>query len=69
MIPVLLFEFNEAIIVSIVWGFIAIGTLSYFVAKNEGERPLVAIREHLFITAIVVILTHYLGDLVRIMFI
>ena len=59
--PVLIFHLSGAIIVSIVWGIIIITVLSYLLAKKNGEGPLFIIGEHLAITIVVIIVTHYVG--------
>jgi VIT1/CCC1 family predicted Fe2+/Mn2+ transporter len=69
IIPILLFELNTAIIISAAWGLLALGILSYVIAKAEKKKSLIVIGEHLLIAVIVIIITHYLGDLVRRMFV
>ena len=62
VVPVLLFELNTAIIVSVVWGLSLIAVLSYYVAKRENIKPYKAIIEHLLIACFVIITTHYIGE-------
>lgn len=62
VVPVLLFDLASAVIVSMIWGLVLIGALSYFIAKKQGSKPFNVIAEHLLITLIVVILTHYAGE-------
>ncbi|MCW1309364.1 MAG: hypothetical protein QXP04_01590, partial [Candidatus Nanoarchaeia archaeon] len=62
-IPVLLFELNTAIIISIVYGFLLIALFSYYIAKQEKtEKPFKVVLEHLLIAILVIIITHYVGD-------
>ncbi|MFC1767941.1 hypothetical protein ACFLZ2_05320 [Candidatus Margulisiibacteriota bacterium] len=61
IIPVLLFTLQTAIIVSIFWGLSALAALSYILAKDEGNKPLKVITEHLFIALLVIAATHYVG--------
>lgn len=61
IIPVLLFKFSTAIIVSAAWGLWILGILSYKMAKEQKVSPSGVIAEHLMIAAIVIILTHYTG--------
>jgi len=63
--PVLLFPLGTAIIVSIIWGLLLLGILSYVLARAQELNPLAVIGEHLIIALLVVILTHYVGDLIK----
>jgi VIT1/CCC1 family predicted Fe2+/Mn2+ transporter len=65
IIPMLLFSLNTAIIVSVIWGLSWIALVSFYLARKNGERPLHVIGEHLAIASVVVVITHYLGDLIR----
>ena len=61
VIPVLVFELSTAIVVSVIWGLFLIGLLSYYIAKMQKARPWKVISEHLFITVLVIIITHLVG--------
>ena len=61
VIPVLLFSLPTALIVSIVWGFVLLASLSYWIAKTQKEKPLHVITEHVLIAIVVVITTHLIG--------
>ena len=61
-VPVLLFELQTAIIISIIWGGLLLTTFSYSVAKKRKEKPLNAIFEHVIIAIIVIILTYFVGN-------
>lgn len=67
VIPVLLFELQTAIIVSIAWGLSLIALFSYYVARHHHEKPYHVVIEHLVIAIIVVILTNYIGKLINIL--
>jgi len=69
LIPVLLLSLRNAVIVSIIWGVILLSILSYNLAKRQGISAWKAIREHLFIALIVVIITYYLGIFVANVFV
>lgn len=68
LIPVLLFELNTAMIVSIIWGLLLISIFSYYIAKKEKLKPYKAVFEHLIIAILVVILTNYIGTLIKSVF-
>ncbi|MFH1840012.1 MAG: VIT1/CCC1 transporter family protein [Nanoarchaeota archaeon] len=64
IIPVLLLPLSTAIIVSIIYGLILITIFSYYMAKEQKVNTCKIIFEHLIIAIIVIIATHYIGDLV-----
>lgn len=63
-IPVLFLELNTAIIINIVWGMSLIAIFSYYMAKQQKAKPMHVIMEHVVIAVAVIIITHYVGDLV-----
>ena len=67
VIPVLLFSLKTAIFVSIVYGLIILGVLSWKIAKKK-ERAMV-MREHLVIAIIVIALTYFVGSIVGAVFV
>lgn len=62
VVPVLLFELDVAIAVSVTWGLLVLTIISYKLARSQHEKPLHVIAEHLSIAILVIVLTHYLGD-------
>lgn len=62
VVPVIFFPLGTAVIVSLVWGFSALTVLSYVIAKNAGEQPWKIIGEHVLIAAVVITITHYVGE-------
>ena len=66
IIPLLLFPLNTAIVVSVLYGLVLLGLFSLYMAKEQGEKPWKVIGEHLAIAVVVIILTHYVGDWIRI---
>jgi len=64
LFPVLLFKLYLAIIISVIWGLLLIGFLSFYIAKQQKKKALPIVLEHIFITFLVVVITHYVGDLV-----
>lgn len=61
ILPVALLDLKIAVIISVIWGFLLLGFLSYQIAKFEGENPFHVIGEHVGIMVLVVILTHFVG--------
>ena len=60
LIPVLLFQLDTAIYISIVWGLLVLGGISYWMGMEE-KKPWKAIREHLSIAILVILITHFVG--------
>ena len=63
-VPVLFLSLPVAIAVSLVWGLAILTVLSYIIARSQDERPWKIVGEHLLIALVVIILTHYIGDLI-----
>jgi len=65
IIPVIIFNLNTAMIVSIIWGIFLVTVASYFIAKATKQKPLHVIFEHIFISIVVIVLANYLGILIN----
>ncbi len=61
VLPVILLDLRSAVIVSVAWGLLALGLLSYKIAKEERKKPWKIISEHVTIAVVVVILTNFIG--------
>ncbi len=61
VIPILLFNLQTAIVISIVWGLGLISLISLYIAKQKRIKPYKIIREHLTIAIFVIIATHFVG--------
>ncbi len=68
VIPVLLFDLETAIMVSITYGLILIALFSYTTAKKQENGPWKAVTEHVVIALVVIVAAHFVGDLVRTLF-
>ena len=62
--PVLIFELNTAIVISIMIGTYLIFVISLIIARERKDNPWKVISSHLFITFIVIIIAHYVGVLI-----
>ena len=69
LVPLLMFDINMAIMMSVVWGLALLTILSYYIAKKQKEPAWKVILEHIIITLIVITITHYLGDWISITFV
>ncbi len=68
LIPILCFELETAIIVSVGWGLSLVGILSYLMAKEQKENPVKIIMEHVLIAGAVVGITYFVGNWIFSMF-
>lgn len=70
IVPVLLFDLRTAMILSLIWGFVVLGILSIFLAREQKKEPWKVVAEHLLILAVVVVATDlvgsWIGDLFRV---
>ena len=65
VIPVIILPLTTAIIVSIGWGLLLIAAFSYYTARqNQGSSSAKVITEHLVIAGLVIVASHYVGELV-----
>lgn len=68
VVPILFLDLNHAIIASIVWGLSVLLILSYRLARSQHANPVRVCAEHLGIAIAVITTTHYVGDLVAMIF-
>jgi len=61
VIPVLLFELPDAILVSVVWGLLVLSLLSFQIARDQETHTWKVVAEHLVIALAVITITHYVG--------
>ena len=64
IIPIIFLDFSTAILTSIFWGLFLITAFSFYMARSQKQNPYKVIAEHVFIAALVVLLAHYLGDVI-----
>lgn len=69
LIPLFLFELSTAMVVNVVYGLALLGIFSFYIAEKAGIKPLGVVLEHIIIAVIVIFITHYLGDWIRIIFV
>ncbi len=61
-VPVLFLDLGTAVAASVVYGFTVLGSLSWYLAHQQGDPPLKVIGEHLLIALLVVGATHGVGE-------
>ena len=65
IIPIGFLDLYTAILASVLWGLILISVFSFQMAKLQGQNPYKVIAEHVLIALLVVVLAHYLGDVLH----
>ncbi len=68
VVPVLLLELDEAIWVSIFWGLFIMAWASYQIARNQKEKIWKPMSEHVGLAIAVIIVSHYVGKWVAVIF-
>lgn len=68
IVPLLLFPLLTAIIVGVIWGLSLLGIFSYFIAKEQKIAAWKVIMEHLTIALIVILIAHFVGDWINLVF-
>jgi len=64
IIPVVIFNLNTAIIISIIWGLFLISIFSFYIAYERKTSPIKIISEHLIISLFVIFITNQLGKFI-----
>jgi len=62
IIPLLLFQLQTAVIVSVIYGLTLLGIFSYMIGR---KNPWKAVIEHILIGLVVIIITFFIGKLVN----
>ncbi len=65
LIPIIFFDLQTAVLISIIWGIFLISLISYKFAKDRKENPFKAIMEHLTITVVVLAVIYYTGRFIN----
>ena len=60
-VPIILFSPVLAVVVSITWGLSILSLISYYLAKQQKQKPFYVIGEHLLIAIVVIALTYGVG--------
>jgi VIT1/CCC1 family predicted Fe2+/Mn2+ transporter len=65
IIPIEFLDLSNAILASVFWGLFLITIFSFYMARSQKQNPYKVIFEHIFIATLVILLAHYLGDLIH----
>ena len=63
-IPLFLFSLSIGTAISVIWGTTLITALSFLIAKNNREKPVPIILEHLLIMFFVIAVSNYMGKVI-----
>jgi len=66
IIPIVLFPLPLAVIISIIWGLLVLGTFSFWITKGNKLRRWKVVAEHLIIALIVITATYFIGSWIKI---
>jgi VIT1/CCC1 family predicted Fe2+/Mn2+ transporter len=64
VIPVLLLTLGNAIMVSIAWGMLVLGFISFWMAREQKSPAWHVIGEHWSIALLVIFITHFVGEFI-----
>jgi len=64
VIIVFVFPLDLAVVISLIYGFLVLSTVSYLIAKSRKINPWFSILEHLAITFLVVFVSKLAGELI-----
>lgn len=65
IVPVALLPLGPAVIANIIWGLFLIALFSWLIAKTGKNQPVKVIAEHLIIAVIVIIVTNFIGQIIK----
>jgi VIT1/CCC1 family predicted Fe2+/Mn2+ transporter len=65
IVPVIIFNLQLAVIISVIWGFLLLAVFSYYLARNEKTAAWKVISEHIFVAFVVILTTHSVGLCIR----
>lgn len=68
IVPLLIFSLSKAVIASIIWGLALLSFFSYRIAKEQKANPWKVVMEHLVIALIVIVVTHFVGEWIGLIF-
>lgn len=65
IIPVLLFELDLALLISVLWGMSLLSVFSYRLAKENNNNAIYVILEHLLVATVVIVATYFIGKYIN----
>ena len=68
VVPVIFLNLTTAVFISIAWGLSLLAIFSYYLSRIEKVKAWHVIGEHLSIAILVIIITHVVGDYIKLLF-
>ncbi|MBC7081207.1 MAG: hypothetical protein H5T44_03050 [Thermoplasmatales archaeon] len=68
IVPVIILNLSFAIIVNIFYGIILIALFSFYLAREQEASKWKVIGEHVIITVVVIVISHYIGEIISTVF-
>ncbi|MBU0577498.1 hypothetical protein KJ742_07235 [Patescibacteria group bacterium] len=68
VIPVVFFGLQQAVIISIIWGMLMLGLISFWMAQNQKEPAWKIVGEHWGIALLVIFITNWVGRWIAVSF-
>lgn len=65
VLPILFLPLNIAVVACILWGIFLLVTFNYYIAKQKNVSPMGMVFEHLAIAIVVIIVTYYVGEILK----
>lgn len=65
VLPILFLPLNIAVVACILWGIFLLVTFNYYIAKQKNVSPMGMVFEHLAIAIVVIIITYYVGEILK----
>jgi len=66
-VPLLLFQLETAVLISVGWGLLLLVALNLYIAKIKNESPAKLVFEHILLALFVIVVSYLTGSLVGVM--
>ena len=66
-VPLLLFQLETAVLISVGWGLLLLVALNLYIAKIKNESPVKLVFEHILLALFVIVVSYLTGSLVGVM--
>jgi VIT1/CCC1 family predicted Fe2+/Mn2+ transporter len=63
-VPLLLFQLETAVLISVIWGLLLLVALNLYIAKIKNEPPVKLVSEHILLALFVIVVSYLVGGLI-----
>lgn len=67
-IPILLFPSETALFLAVAWEMLLLVVLNFYIARIKKENPIKLVSEHILLAIFVIVVSHFVGNLVAMAF-